>query len=283
MNIEDYLNFVLKQLFFWIPNKNLRRKTRSKFIRYIIYLLVRRQVCSYKRARVNRGKGKVIVYTAITGSYDKMQEHSFFDRQWDFRFYTDQKIESLNKDHLWEVTEIPQTEESDLNRVAKKYKILPHRFLSDYEYSIWIDGNISLTGAHLIRLFKEFIKSEKVLGISKHPFRNSVKEEIAACLEAHKDTPEKIQGWKRVLDESTFTDDQGLFEMNVILRRHNDPICVKIMEDWWEIIRHYSKRDQLSFTYALWKNTKKIEDVAFVNNIPIRSLHDYKFTNHQSS
>ena len=30
----------------------------------------------------------------------------------------------------------------DPNRNAKKYKILPHRYLAQYDYSVWIDGNI---------------------------------------------------------------------------------------------------------------------------------------------
>ena len=34
----------------------------------------------------------------------------------------------------------------DPTRNARKYKILPHRFLSEYDISIWIDGNIKVRG-----------------------------------------------------------------------------------------------------------------------------------------
>ena len=36
----------------------------------------------------------------------------------------------------------------------------------------------------------------------------------------------------------------------VILRRHNEKDCVRVMEDWWTEIKYGSKRDQLSFNYV---------------------------------
>ena len=35
---------------------------------------------------------------------------------------------------------------SDNNRNAKRFKVLPHRYLQDYEYSIFIDGNMTVVG-----------------------------------------------------------------------------------------------------------------------------------------
>ena len=35
---------------------------------------------------------------------------------------------------------------SDNTRNAKKFKVLPHRYLSDYDYSIFIDGNMTVVG-----------------------------------------------------------------------------------------------------------------------------------------
>ena len=43
----------------------------------------------------------------------------------------------------------------------------------------------------------------------------------------------------------------------VILRRHNEEDCIKLMESWWTEIQYNSKRDQLSFNYVAWKNKVK--------------------------
>ncbi len=54
----------------------------------------------------------------------------------------------------------------------------------------------------------------------------------------------------------------GLPEMGIIAREHNNPICIKIMEEWWdEFIRTKSQRDQLSFMYVIWKNGLKLSDL----------------------
>ena len=49
----------------------------------------------------------------------------------------------------------------------------------------------------------------------------------------------------------------GLITGMVILRRHNESDCIKVMEDWWTEIKYNSKRDQLSFNYCAWKNDLK--------------------------
>ena len=51
-----------------------------------------------------------------------------------------------------------------------------------------------------------------------------------------------------------FPKNYGLFENNVLVRKHNDLVCIRIMESWWEEFCKYSQRDQLSFVYCLWKN-----------------------------
>ena len=45
----------------------------------------------------------------------------------------------------------------------------------------------------------------------------------------------------------------GMTEMPVIARFHNEPLCKKIMEEWWEEFNHTALRDQLSFMYVMWK------------------------------
>ncbi|MBL4693043.1 MAG: hypothetical protein JKY92_06910, partial [Magnetovibrio sp.] len=47
--------------------------------------------------------------------------------------------------------------------------------------------------------------------------------------------------------------DLKLFENNFLLRRHNAPDVVKLMEAWWEQMNTHSHRDQLSLPYVAWK------------------------------
>ena len=80
---------------------------------------------------------KIAVYTSIFGKYDVLHEDQFKMEGVDYLCFTDEDLKS----NTWNIIKsIPLY--NDPNRNAKKYKILPHRYLKDYDYSVWIDGNI---------------------------------------------------------------------------------------------------------------------------------------------
>ena len=81
---------------------------------------------------------KKVIYTAITGKYDNLQEPEYIPKGYDFICFTDHKINKSNS--IWNIKHILPLY-NDNTRVARKYKILPHRFLPEYDLSIWIDGN----------------------------------------------------------------------------------------------------------------------------------------------
>ena len=71
-----------------------------------------------------------VVYTSIFGNYDDNIEQKL-PPNWDWKCFTEKNSLSLYTDN---------------NRNAKRFKILPHRYLSEYEYSIFIDGNMTVKG-----------------------------------------------------------------------------------------------------------------------------------------
>ena len=73
---------------------------------------------------------KGIIYTTIFGGYDDSIEQNLSDG-WDWKCFSEKNSLSLY---------------TDSNRNAKKFKILPHRYLQDYEYSIFVDGNVKVIG-----------------------------------------------------------------------------------------------------------------------------------------
>ena len=89
---------------------------------------------------------KKVIYTAIFGTEYYLHEPEVPIEGYDFICFTNDP--SLKSD-LWDVRQVtPIYKEADgaLTRNARKYKALPHRFLSDYEYSIWCDGNSTCRG-----------------------------------------------------------------------------------------------------------------------------------------
>jgi len=85
-----------------------------------------------------------VVYTSVFGGYDKITEQNPIG--WDWKSFSEENSIPLYEDN---------------NRNAKKFKVLPHRYLQDYEYSVFIDGNMSVVG-NLDELIDKYLKDSNV-------------------------------------------------------------------------------------------------------------------------
>ncbi len=193
-------------------------------------------------------KNKFVVYTALFGDYDDLIDPKENYEGCDFICFTDQK--HLKSD-IWEIRLI---EECDLppNMMNRKYKILPHLFLSEYDWSLYVDANIVILN-NPFELAKNYL-SNKIFLLPKHPSRDCIYEEARACLKfnktKYKETNLQIKKYKSEKFPKRF----GLGENNIIFRRHNELALKKLMIEWWNELNNYTKRDQLSLGYILWKN-----------------------------
>tara|TARA_Y100001963_G_scaffold153577_1_gene240612 strand:- start:488 stop:1168 length:681 start_codon:yes stop_codon:yes gene_type:complete len=199
-----------------------------------------------------------IIYTSVFGNYDKVKESK--SPGWDFNLFSDKNALPLYKDN---------------SRNAKKFKILPHRYLNNYEYSLWIDGNFIVIGDIDI-LVKEYLKDANIAffnhqNTSLDP-RNCIYQEATAIFHLgkinnqknpergilnFKDNPETIINQINKYQNENYPPNNGLIKGGVILRRHNEEDVINAMEAWWEEIKYNSKRDQLSFNYIAWKQNLK--------------------------
>ena len=83
---------------------------------------------------------KVAVYTCITGGYDSLKDPLVVNKDVDYICFTDNARLNSN---VWKIRSIPE-ELKMLSNVKKQriVKICPHRYLPEYDVSVWIDGNI---------------------------------------------------------------------------------------------------------------------------------------------
>ena len=201
---------------------------------------------------------KRIIYTSVFGGYDEVVEQS--SNGWDWKCFSEDTHTPIYEDN---------------NRNAKRFKVLPHRYLKDYEYSVFIDGNMTVRG-DLNELVDKYLVDSNVAFFSHSnnnlDGRNCAYDEARTIFELgdknmkatpdrgilnYKDNPFVIEKqMNRYIDEG-FPKNSGLITGMVILRRHNKADCIQTMEDWWTEIKYNSKRDQLSFNYCAWKNNLK--------------------------
>lgn len=210
-----------------------------------------------KRLAEMKRDPKIVVYTCITGGYDNVLEPTLVTPGVDYICFTDDP--SL-KSKTWKFRPIPN-ELLAYSKVKQQraIKIMPHRYLPEYDISVWVDGAVIVKGN-----IKDYLKTldlnQYSVLIPEHPARKCIYKEKDACVKIGKIKGDEIKlaetQMKRYKDEK-FPSDYGLVQTNIVVRRHNDDYSKNLMEKWWSELKDYSHRDQLSFNYALWKCTPK--------------------------
>lgn len=211
-------------------------------------------------------KNKNVIYTCITGRYDPLIEIPYKEEGFDYICFTD---DPTLKSNTWNIRLISD-ELNGLSNVKKQrhIKICAHRFLSEYELSIWVDGNIPVLG-NMMELIEEY-HNHPYMSTFRHPYNRCIYQEALGCASVNKDNP--IVMFKQVFEymREGYPKNNGLVETKMIIRNHNNLECIELMEAWWEQLSEKSHRDQLSFNYVLWKQKKEI-------NMIDESLVDKKY------
>lgn len=199
---------------------------------------------------------KIVIYTVIIGPYDGLLPQPRF-KGVDYICFTDQPFRSKT----WKIVPLSSNNLSPA-RLSRDPKINPHMYLKTYDYSVYIDGNI-LVLRHPKTLFLEVLKNAP-MGIYDHnqasDARDCVYKEHQAIIDLYKNTGvlkddlELMESHMQRYKAAGYPEHNGLIAASVMLREHHHPEVVKTMSTWWEEFSNGSKRDQLSFNYAAWKN-----------------------------
>ena len=134
--------------------------------------------------------------------------------------------------------------------------------MSDYTDSIYIDANINIRTDYMFKLID---KKQKNLLLGCHYGKNCIYDEFTWAFNSKIDDFEILAKHLNLLKEEQFPLNWGLADNSIIYRHHCNEQVKNIMEQWWYIVEHYSKRDQLSLAYVLWKNKLDIKDYMVLN------------------
>ncbi len=202
-------------------------------------------------------KKNKVIYTCITDKYDYLKNHTFINPDWDYVCFTDDLDIKNEENSVWKIKPL-RFSKLDVVRNSRWHKLHPHILFPEYQESIWVDGNVNIVNDSIFNDIDNIRSNGKNMSMSIHPERNCIYDELNVCLGFDKDDEEKMRTQIRKIKDDNFPKDYGLFETNIIYRQHNNNQIIKIMEDWWYWVENYSKRDQLSLTYVLWKNNFRI-------------------------
>jgi hypothetical protein len=220
--------------------------------------LVLRVLC-YNSCSSNNRHNKVI-YTCITGDYDNLIQHNYINFDYNYVCFTDNaKLQKMGTYGVWKITPLQYTASDDV-RINRWHKIHPHILFPGYEESLYLDGNIDMRTDILFNL----IRKNDTLRI---PIHNDlcVYEEAKKIIKSGKDKKESVEKMLDYLIKEKFPKKFGFNENCILYRKHNNEDIITMMNMWWKFIENFSKRDQLSLPFVLWKFNISPYNIAFPN------------------
>jgi len=203
-------------------------------------------------------KKRIAIYTCIVGDYDQINEPQFISDSCDYFIVSDKKPEVKTTFEYLDISDYIPEGISDNTRKNRYIKINAHKVFPQYKYSIYIDGNVILK-SDMCKCLENLPKTR--IAVAGESYWDNVYIEGIRCIESKRDKEELILKQVQKYWLEGMPEHFGSFLCNVLVREHNHPNCVKLMEEWWEQVEKYSRRDQISFPYVLWKNGYIKDDV----------------------
>jgi len=196
---------------------------------------------------------KLAVYTVLTGGKEPLGdpksdlESSNTDLEIDFICFSDNPTLTSN---VWQCRRL-DTHSLPPEKSSRRPKILPHEYLSDYKYSLYMDNICKLKRLPRMSDLRNNNSSNYCYKLFRHNTRNLIAEEALAIarfgydaahtLISQLDAYNKIVPLEKISPLSTCT---------VLLREHNHHQVIKHGINWWEHVLNFSKRDQMSFDFC---------------------------------
>ncbi len=202
-----------------------------------------------------KAKKTVAVYTAIFGNYDDLKEPEGPILNADLYCFSD----NLNLiGNFFRVIYVPLPL-PDAVRSARKYKILGHPIVNKYHYSIWIDAAFRLKFHDALEVIRKCLPEES-------DYLATVRNATKNCIYQEYEYIKTVNNRPRFLDHQHIMDRQietyrqegypennGLISSGLLIKNNRSKDLQELMLAWWKEITKYSRRDQLSFNYVVWK------------------------------
>lgn len=197
---------------------------------------------------------KLVVYTAIIGGdYDDLLQPEIVEENVDYICYVKKGSQNQRRIGAWEIREIDY-ENADNTRVARYAKMHPHLLFPNHKYSLWIDGNIQIVDKEVYAIIDGKIENGVLISSLAHPHVTCCYDDAMICIAAKKDKAWRILLQMCYLKLLGFPKNYGMYETNVFYRNHQSIAVVNFNNQWWNLLSHFSRRDQLGCTFSMWKN-----------------------------
>lgn len=208
-------------------------------------------------------EGKMCLYTVVLGRYEALNELTAEIASAPLAKICFTDDPELTSD-TWDIRLVNPAFPMDTVRSQRMLKMLAHRYLPEFEHSLYIDNTISLrrNPAEIINSFC----TVSDISVPLHSYRDHVHEEFIEVAKSGLDDPARIF---EQMNHYMITHGEVLkshpYWTAIMVRNHMKTDVIKLMENWYEHILRYSRRDQLSLNYVEKMSNMKINPIRIDN------------------
>lgn len=224
--------------------------------------------------------GRLVIYTSITGNYDTLQQPFMPAEGIDFICFVARGAKRAEYDGAWKIIELPY-DWDDMTLLARSCKMNPQSMLpEEYDYSLWIDGNIRITDGSLYDICCDLMARDVRYAGVAHPFRDCVYDEAVQILRDRRESLWVLLKAVTFLRRHHHPEHAGLMENNIIFRKHNDPVVMEFDRWWWECFLKFPRRDQLTQSFALEDTPEMTWEYIFPKGTTARNFPGVEYIPH---
>ena len=213
--------------------------------------VLKERVAGYLRAKAARTTpARHVVYTAIAGGYEALKIPDSPDPDVDYVYFAPAPAA---EEGPWTYRPFAWTDE-DPTRTARWHKLHGPELFPDAETVVWIDGNITPLPGCERAIRDRLLSGGRPIATLRHFDRANVFEEVDACIARGKDDPALLRAQVARYRAAGLPEGHPFAETTLLAFRPSDPIVRAVFATWWEELSIGSRRDQISFPFAMWKH-----------------------------
>lgn len=203
------------------------------------------------------GEGRGVVYTCLIG--DKvLSQPKEINRQIEYLCFTNDEEKWGKKDGVWKYCAIEkpaktgESEEEEELILENWCKIMAHKLLKEYDYSIWMASNITIVG-DVLRFCRVYGDGKSFLSFPS-PMEDCIYEDMSITQMSTDDLNIMIRKMMLQYQKEGYPEHNGLIDGRIIVRNHKDEELCQIMEKWWEEVEKGRLFIGNVFNYMSWKH-----------------------------
>lgn len=190
-----------------------------------------------------------LLYTVLTGDYETPQPLENPPKDYKCILFTDNPELQVKG---WDIEVIPKSDNP--KKQSREVKINIHKYFKADLY-VYIDANFYIK-RDISYFVNKYFKSGYLA--VKHYKRNCLFKEAKTVLDLKLDSIKTINDQMKDYSSKGMPRNIGLYANGFFVRDNSfNDIC----EQWYNEVEKHSYRDQLSFTYVLWKNKANIKSI----------------------